>query len=93
MTRLIANLLARQDPSQPHSLLTRLLVSSIIIFAMLVYAGFFGVMTAVVVYLLMVELMSMPIEWIYAPVVIALAIGLWNSLKMLKDYWTHYGHG
>ena len=41
--RLVTQLLARQDPDAPHSLLTRLVVSAIIVFAQIVLFGFFGV--------------------------------------------------
>jgi hypothetical protein len=54
--RLIGLLLSKQDPEQPHSLLTRVVVSLITLFSSLVYAGFFGLLCAVGVYLLGVEL-------------------------------------
>jgi hypothetical protein len=91
--RLIAQLLSRQDPAKPHTLLTRVIVSLIIVFASLVYAGFFGVLGGVAVYLLGVELMDLDLRWMYAPIGIALLIGLKNSLAQLADYWRHYGHG
>ena len=91
--RLIADLLAMQDPDKPHTLLTRAIVSLIIVFASLVYAGLFGIFGAIGVYLLGVELMSMELQWALVPIGLALAIGLYSSLGSLKDYWQNYGHG
>ena len=91
--KLIAELLAMQDPAKPHTLLTRVLVSLIIVFASLVYAGLFGVLGGIAVYLVGVELMNLDLRWMYAPIGIALLIGLRNSLAPLADYWRHYGHG
>ena len=91
--RLIAELLAMQDPDKPHTLLTRAIVSLIIVFASLVYAGLFGIFGAVAVYLLGVELMNMALKWALAPIGLALAIGLYSSLGSLRDYWQNYGHG
>ena len=90
--RLIAELLHMQDPSKPHTLLTRILVSLIIVGINLVYAGFFGVLIAVAVYLLCVELLDMHLHWIFAPVILALLIGLKSSFGNLQDYWQNYGH-
>ena len=91
--KLIADLLSLQDPAKPHTLLTRVLVSLIIVGASLVYAGFFGVMGAVVVYLLFVELLDAALHWALAPIGLALLIGLKNSVGSLKDYWQNHGHG
>ncbi len=93
MTKLIADLLALQDPDKPHTLLTRVLVSLIIMTASLVYAGFFGVLGAVGVYLFGVELMNIDQRWMFAPMVIAIVVGLKNSFGSLTDYWRHHGHG
>lgn len=93
MTKLIADLLALQDPEKPHTLLTRVVVSLIILSTGVVFAGFFGVLGAVVVYLFGVELMGIDQQWMFAPVGIALIVGLKNSLGCLTDYWRHYGHG
>ena len=59
----------------------------------LIYAGFFGVLGAVVFYLLFVELMGMALHWFLAPIGLALAIGLKNGVKGLVDYWRNFGHG
>ena len=93
MTKLIADLLSMQDPDKPHTLLTRVVVSLVIVAASLVYAGFFGVLGAVGVYLLGVELMNIDQQWMFAPVGLALLVGLKSSLGSLVDYWRHYGHG
>ena len=91
--KLIADLLNMQDPEKPHSLLTRSIVSLIIVGTSLVYTGFFGVLGAVAVYLLAVELMGLNLQWTLAPVGLALVVGLRNSLVSLIDYWRNYGHG
>ena len=91
--RLVAALLNRQDPDQPHTPLTRLLISLIILFASLVYTLFFGVLAAVAVYLFGVELMNLDLRWMYAPIVIAAAVGLKDAVSLLSDYWRNYGHG
>lgn len=91
--RLIAELLSKQDPAAPHTWLTRLIVSGIIVFASVVYAGFFGVLGAVCVYLLGVELMDADLRWLYLPIVVSLALGLRGATKQLRDYWRNYGHG
>ena len=91
--RLIAELLSRQDPAKQHTLLTRIIVSLIILFASLVYAGFFGVMGAVVVYLLFVELQGVALHWALSPIGLALIFGLRSALKDLLDYWRNHGHG
>lgn len=91
--RLISDLLALQDPAKQHTLLTRVLISAIIVFYNVVYYGFFGVMAAVVVYLLGVEILGLRLVWVTVTVIIALSIGLWRSMPMLADYWRNYGHG
>lgn len=92
-TNLVADLLAQQDEKARHTLLTRLLISGIILFANIVYAGFFGVIGVVIFYLLGIELMELNERWLLAPLGLALIFGLWQSTRMLKDYWTHHGHG
>ncbi len=93
MIKLVADLLSRQDPNKPHTLLTRAIVSFVIVFATAVYFGFFGVIGAVAVYLVGVELMDLQLRWMYAPLALALLISLISSYRALKDYWLHYGHG
>jgi hypothetical protein len=90
--KLVADLLRLQDPSKPHTLLTRVLVSSVIVFASLVYAGFFGVVASVAVYLLAVELAGAHLRWAFAPFYLALLIGLKNSASSLLHYWRNHGH-
>ena len=90
---LIAELLDRQDPRKPHTLLTRLTVSLIIVVTSLIYAGFFGVIGAVAVYLVAVELMGGHLRWFLAPIGIALIFGVRSSIVGLLDYWRNYGHG
>jgi hypothetical protein len=91
--KLVAELLRRQDPSKPHTLLTRVLVSLIIVFASLVYAGFFGVIISVAFYLLAVELSGAHLGWAFIPFGLAILVGLRNSVSSLLDYWRNYGHG
>ena len=91
--RLIADLLSLQDPEKPHTLLTRAIVSTIIVVTNLIYAGFFGVLGAVGVYLVGIELMNMDHGWMYAPLGLAFIVGLRSGLKGLVDYWQQYGHG
>lgn len=91
--RLIANLLSSQDPEQKHTLLTRVIVSLIILFSSLVYAGFFGLLCAVGVYLLGVELMNLDVRWVYVPIGVAIIVGLKSAANGLRDYWRNHGHG
>jgi hypothetical protein len=93
ITRLIADLLGAQDPDKPHTWLTRVLVSLIIVAGNLVYFGFFGVLGLVAVYLVGVELMGIDLRWLYAPVGLAILVGLKQSYSGITDYWRHYGHG
>ena len=90
---LLAQLLSLQDPRAPHTLLTRLLISGVVVFANLVYAGFFGVLGAVAFYLVGVELLGAALIWMYLPLGLALLAGALLSLRSLRDYWQHYGHG
>ena len=92
ITRIVARGLAAQDPDAPHSLLTRLLVSAIIVFAMVVLYGFYGVIGAVVVYLIGVELAGLDLRWLYLPIVFALLLALRRAAGMLADYWGNFGH-
>ncbi len=91
--RLIADLLSMQDPAKPHTLLTRAIVSAIIVGSNLVYAGFFGVLGAVAVYLIGIELMSADLRWMYAPVGLSFLVGLRMSMRSLADYWRRHGNG
>ena len=63
ITRLVARGLAAQDRDAPHSLLTRVIISAIIVFAMLVLHGLYGVIGAVVLYLLGVELAGLDLRY------------------------------
>ena len=91
--RLIAEILNMQDPAKPHTLLTRSIVSLIIVGTSIVYAGFFGVIAAVAVYLFGVELMGLHLRWLWAPIGLSLVFALRNSIVLLADYWRNYGHG
>ena len=91
--RLLADLLSLQDPEKPHTYLTRAIVSMIIVVTSLIYTGFFGVIGAVGVYLIGIELIDMDQGWMYAPLGLAFIIGLRSGLKGLVDYWRNYGHG
>lgn len=91
--KLIAELLQMQDPAKPHTLLTRSIVSLIIVGTSLVYTGFYGVIGAVAVYLFAVELLGAHLRWALVPVGLALVVGLRNGVVGLVDYWRNYGHG
>ena len=91
--KLVADLLKLQDPDKAHTLLTRFLISLIILFAGPVYMLFFGVLAAVAIYLVGVELMGLDLRWMYAPIVIATLFGLKDAASLLADYWRNYGHG
>ena len=91
--KLIAELLSMQDPAKPHTVLTRVIVSLVIAGIHLVYAGFFGVLGAVAVYLLFVELLAAAPQWTLVPLGLALAAGLKNAAGGLVDYWRNFGHG
>ncbi|MEE2732865.1 MAG: hypothetical protein VYA55_18745 [Pseudomonadota bacterium] len=89
--RLIQNLLSRQDPQQAHTLLTRMVVSGILLFVNLVLAGFYGVLAATAVYLV-VEWGGFSTTWVMAPIAVALLVGLRKGLLAIQDYWQGYGH-
>lgn len=89
--KLIAELLSLQDPAQPHTLLTRVIISLIIVGVSLVYAGFFGVLGSVAVYLIGVELMNLNIRWMFAPVGLALILGTKCAIGHLLTYWRDPG--
>lgn len=91
--KLIVDLLSMQDPAKPHSLLTRVTVSVIILGISLVYAGFFGLIGAIAVYLLVVELLGVALQWALVPVGLALVVGLKNGVRGLVDYWRNFGRG
>ncbi len=91
--KLISDLLSMQDPAKPHTLLTRVIVSLIIVGISLVYAGFFGVLGAVAVYLLFVELIGIALQLAFVPVGLALVFGLKTGFDGLVDYWRNFGHG
>ncbi|MEE4329223.1 MAG: hypothetical protein V2J10_00030 [Wenzhouxiangella sp.] len=91
--RLISQLLAHQDPNAPHTLLTRVVITFIIISASLIYAGFFGILAVVAGYLLGVELIGMAPVWLYVPMLLALITGLISGLRQTQEYWRDHGHG
>lgn len=90
--KLIYRLNSLQDPTQPHTLLTRALVSGIILFANAVLYGFFGVIAAVVLYLIGIKLLGIVKDWLLLSLVLTLIFGFWRSLSMLADSWRNYGH-
>ena len=93
MEQLLQQLLARQDPAQKHSWLTRGVVSFILLFAHCVLYGFYGVIGSVVMYLVGVELAGLELKWMFLPFAIMLAYGFWKSVAALTDYWRNHGHG
>ena len=92
MIGLVQNLLSRQDPAQPHTLLTRLIVSACILVACIVMYGFYGLIASIVVYLFGVELLGLTTNWMYFPFFIGLLVGCWYSFWSIRDYWMNYGH-
>ncbi|MEM8983435.1 MAG: hypothetical protein AAGC71_10435 [Pseudomonadota bacterium] len=93
MESIIRGLLAQQDPAKKHTLLTRLIISAIIVFANAVLYGSYGVVAAIVTYLLGVEWIGLPLIWMFVPFYLMLLYSGWRSLVMLLDYWRNYGHG
>jgi hypothetical protein len=91
--KLIDDLLSMQDPTKPHTVLTRVIVTLIIVGINLVYAEFFGVLGAIAVYLLFVELQGVALHWALVPLSLALVVGLKNGIGGLVDYWRNFGHG
>jgi uncharacterized membrane protein YczE len=92
MIGLLQELLSKQDPTQPHTLLTRLVVSFCIGLAYIVLHGFYGLIAAIIVYLLGVELMGLPLQWIFYPFILGLLSGCWQSFLRIRDYWKNYGY-
>lgn len=92
MIGFVEKLLSKQDPTQSHTLLTRLVASFCICLAYIVLYGFYGLIAALVVYLFGVELMGLPANWVFYPFVIGLLIGCWNSFLSIRDYWKNYGY-
>lgn len=92
MIGFIEELLSKQDPTQPHTLLTRLVVSFCIGLACIVLYGFYGLIAAIVAYLFGVELMGLAANWVFYPFVIGLLAGCWNSFLSIRDYWKNHGY-
>lgn len=89
---IVGRVLATQDPDAPHTIVTRLVISGIILFANAVLYGFYGVIGSVLLYLFGVELAGMSLRWLYLPLAVALVMSLAGSRRMLRDYWRNYGH-
>ena len=92
MIGLLHEVLSKQDPTQPHTLLTRLVVSFCICLAYIVLHGFYGLIAAIIFYLLGVELMGLPLQWMFYPFVLGLLSGCWKSFLGIRDYWKNCGH-
>ena len=93
MLNLLESLLSKQDPEQPHSILTRLVVSFCICFVIIVLHGFYGLCAGIVTYLLGVELMGLPQKWAFYPIVLGFLSGVWISVRYSRDYWHNYDDG
>lgn len=93
MLRVLENLLARQDPAEKHTLLTRAIVTVLLALVAMVLPGFYGVMAAILVYLLGVELLGLSVSWMFLPLALSLLFGLWKARAAVGDYWENYGHG
>ena len=92
MISLLRDLLSKQDQTQPHTLRTRLIISFCICLAYIVLHGFYGLLAAIVVYLLGVELMGLPLQWMIYPFILGLLSGCGKSFLNIRDYWRNYGH-
>jgi energy-coupling factor transporter transmembrane protein EcfT len=92
MLSLLIDLLSKQEQTQPHTLLTRLTVSVCVCLAYIVLHGFCGLLAAIVFYLLGVELMGLPLQWMFLPFIFGLLSGCWKSFLNIRDYWRNYGH-
>ena len=92
MIGLVEELLSRQDPTQPHTLVTRLVVSFCICLVYTVLFSFYGVVASIVVYIFGVELMGLPASWAFYPFAVGLLIGCWNAFRSIRDYWKNYGY-
>ena len=88
--RLIREILSWQNPEDPHSPLTTTRVSGLILFVNLVLYGFYGVLAAVVVYLV-VEWFGLSPGWMFAPMLVSVVIGLRKAAFAVQDYWSNYG--
>ena len=93
MEQVVRKLLRNQDPNAKHSWLTRITISVIIVFANAVLYGFYGLVGSVVFYLGGVELAGLDLAWMFLPFYAMLGYSLWKSLRMIADYFSHYGHG
>lgn len=93
MIGLVQDLLARQNPAEPHTLRTRILVSLCISFAYIVLYGFYGLIGCAIAYLVGVELMGLPMQWMLLPLFVGVLLGMWKSLSAMRDYWRNFGHG
>lgn len=93
LEELVRRLLEHQDPTQEHTWLTRVTVSLVIVIAHVVLYGFYGVVGSVAFYLLGVELAGLGLAWMYLPLGVMVAYGLWKSARALVDYWLRHGHG
>jgi energy-coupling factor transporter transmembrane protein EcfT len=92
MIGVLEELLSKQNPTQSHTLLTRLVVSFCICLAYIVLYGFYSLIAAIVVYLFGVELIGLPANWVFYPFVIGLLISFWSSFLSIRDYWKNYGY-
>ena len=94
MDRIAAELLAHQNPNEPHTLLTRFVISAIILFANGVLYGVYGVFVAIAVFVLGVGFFGLHLLWAVLPIPLGLLYGvLFAALPMLLDYWRNHGHG
>jgi sterol desaturase/sphingolipid hydroxylase (fatty acid hydroxylase superfamily) len=92
MIGILVELLSKQDATKPHTLLTRLVVSLCISVGSIVLYGFYGLIAAIAVYLVGVELMDLPINWMFFPFFVGLLIGCWKSFLSVRDYWKNCGY-
>ena len=93
MEAIIRQLLAHQNPAKKHTLLTRLVISAIIIFANTVLYGAYGVIAAIITYLVFVAWFGLHLLWMFVPLVVMLLYSIARSVAMLVDYWRNHGQG
>ena len=93
MEEFVRKILAHQNPNDRHTLLTRITVSLVLLFAFCVLYGFYGVIGSVIFYLLGVELAGISPQWMFLPFLLAILYGIAKCVPALIDYWRNYGHG
>lgn len=93
MIGIVEQLLSKQDPDRPHTLLTRVLATFCICVAYIVLYGFYGLVGAIVIYLAGVELMGWPTNWMFCSFYLGVLLGCASAFASVRDYWKGFGDG